>query len=421
MSDTSTRLASGTVAHDQADAARIAAVARDVRAAHATLERTLASIRPTDEGARRAALEHHARLTKPPGSLGRLEVLGAALAAIAGSCPPPVPRPAVVAVFAGDHGVLEEGVSPWPQDVTAQMVANFVAGGAAVNVLARQLHVAVEVIDVGVAKVLPSNAGVLVAKVRPGTANLAKQQAMTLDEARCALAVGAEVAAALVQRGFRCLLTGDMGIGNTTASAALVAAFAGSPPEAVTGRGTGIDDERMRLKLEVVRRALERTAEKLGEAATFVRAALDGSGVRAGEGQRASFDAGDAMPGPQGVIGVLASVGGLEHAAIAGYILGAAASRVPVVLDGVIAVASALVAAALAPEVVGYMVAGHRSTEPGASVGLARLGLEPVVDLALRLGEGTGACLALPAVEAAARVLGEMATFESAGVSGRHA
>jgi len=287
-----------------------------------------------------------------------------------------------VAVFAGDHGVLEEGISPWPQEVTAQMVANFSAGGAAISVLARQLGVEVVVVDVGVASELGDLPGLRRAKVRFGTANLAKGAAMSEAEAEAALDAGAALAAELVDAGYRCLLTGDMGIGNTTPSAALIASLCHRSAAEVTGRGTGIDDERLARKVEIVAAAVARASE---DAST--------------------------------PLGVLASLGGLEIAALAGYIVGGAARGVPVLLDGVIASAAAVVASAMVPDALGYLVAGHRSTEPGATVALEHLGLDPLLDLDLRLGEGTGACLALPVLQAAARVLGEMATFDSAGVS----
>jgi nicotinate-nucleotide--dimethylbenzimidazole phosphoribosyltransferase len=357
----------------------------DPSAVAGAFRRAAGAVGPIDAAAAREAERRHDRLTKPRGSLGRLEELGARLAGIAGACPPPVPSPAVVAVFAGDHGVLAEGVSPWPAEVTAQMVANFCAGGAAVNVLARHVGAEVLVVDVGVATALPSAPGLVRAKVAPGTRNLAAQAAMTPEEATAALDVGAAVATAAVDGGARLLATGDMGIGNTTPSAALVAAFTGLPPARVTGRGTGVDDATFARKVAVVERALARTHEDLG-----------------------------ASPPP---LEVLSSLGGLEIAALAGFVVGGAAARVPVVLDGVIAAAAALAAAALVPSCRPYLVAGHRSTEPGASAALEALGLEPLVDLGLRLGEGTGACLSVPLVQAAAKVLGEMATFESAGVT----
>jgi nicotinate-nucleotide--dimethylbenzimidazole phosphoribosyltransferase len=345
------------------------------------LDAALTRLVPPDEASAAAAVEHHARLTKPAGALGRLEPLGAQLAAIAGTMPPPVPAPAAVAVFAGDHGVLAQGVTPWPKEVTAQMVANFLAGGAAINVLADVAGASVTVVDVGVDADLASAPGLRQAKVRAGTGDLAVEAAMTVAEARAALDVGAAVAADLVGGGARCLVTGDMGIGNTTPSAAVIAALAGQPAVAVTGRGTGIDDDTLSRKVAAVEAGLARLRP-------------------------------DAGP-----VEVLAEVGGLEIAAIAGFVVGAAAARVPVVVDGVIALAGCCVAAALAPDVLGYCVAGHRSTEPGASAALEHLRLEPLLDLELRLGEGTGACLALPMLVAAARVLGEMATFDGAGVT----
>jgi nicotinate-nucleotide--dimethylbenzimidazole phosphoribosyltransferase len=344
---------------------------------------TVAAIQPPDAAAMTAARERQQSLTKPPGSLGVLEDLSVRLAGVAGECPPPLPEPAVVAVFAADHGVHAQGVTPWPQEVTAQMVANFLAAGAVVNAIAAQAGAEVCVVDVGVAADLPPGPGLLPRKVRPGTADMTGGPAMSRAEAQQAVETGIETARDLVAAGNRCLVTGDMGIANTTASAALIAAFTGADPETVTGRGTGVDDETWARKVEVVRRAL----------------ALH-------------------QPDPADPLGVLAAVGGLEHAALAGFLLGAAALRVPAVLDGVIAGAAALAAAAFAPQVTGYLVAGHLSTEPGARSALAALGLRPLLDLNLRLGEGSGAALALPIVASAARVLREVATFDSAGVSG---
>ena len=342
----------------------------------------VAGLTPLDHRAAADATALHHRLAKPRGALGRLEDVGVHLAAIAGACPPPVPEPAVVAVFAGDHGVLAEGVTPWPQEVTAQMVAAFCAGGAAVNVLARHAGAEVVVVDVGVASDLPPAPGLLLRKVRHGTANLAAGPAMTLDEAARALDVGAAVAAGAVADGARCLVTGDIGIGNTTASAALIAALTGRPAAEVTGRGTGIDDPTWHRKISIVEAAV-------------VRAADDGP------------------------VEILAALGGLEIAALAGFIVGGAAARVPVVVDGVVALAGLLVAAALAPACLDYCLAGHRSTEPGATAALDHLGLDPLLDLGMRLGEGTGACLAVPLVQAAGKVLREMATLDSAGVTGK--
>jgi nicotinate-nucleotide--dimethylbenzimidazole phosphoribosyltransferase len=340
-----------------------------------------AAVGGLDDIAGRAAAEHHGRLTKPRGSLGRVEGIGVQLAGISGASPPPIPAPAAVAVFAGDHGVLAEGVTPWPQDVTAQMVQNFLAGGAAINVLARQTGARVIVVDVGVASELDAAPGLFRQKVRAGTGNIAREPAMSVAEARRALDVGATVAARLIDEGAACLVTGDMGIGNTTPSAALVAAFAGRGANEVTGRGTGIDDPTLSRKVAAVDAALART------------------------------------PGRDDPLVVLASLGGLEIAALTGFIVGGAAARVPVVIDGVIACAALLTAAQLVPGSVYFCLAGHRSTEPAARVVLDTLDLEPILDLELRLGEGSGACLALPVLEAAARILAEMATFDAAGVT----
>jgi nicotinate-nucleotide--dimethylbenzimidazole phosphoribosyltransferase len=341
----------------------------------------VASVGTLDAGAERAAIAHHDRLTKPRGALGLLETIGIRLAAIAGAMPPPVPTPAAIAVFAGDHGVLAQGVTPWPQEVTAQMVANFVAGGAAINVLSRQMGATVTVVDVGVITDLDDAHGLLRRKVRRGTADLSVEPAMTIDDVERALDVGAEVAAGLVDRGARALVTGEMGIGNSTAAAAIIAALTGRTASEVTGRGTGIDDAMLARKVAVVERALDR----LG-------------------------------PEPDGRT-ALAEVGGLEIAALAGFIVGGAARRIPIMIDGVIAGAALLVAASLCPQALAFTFAGHRSTEPGATAVLEHLGQEPLLDLGMRLGEGSGACLALPILEAGARVLAEMATFDSAGVA----
>jgi nicotinate-nucleotide--dimethylbenzimidazole phosphoribosyltransferase len=343
----------------------------------------LARVAPADLAAVADADALDRRLTKPAGALGRLEALGAQLCGIAGTCPPPLPTPAAVAVFAGDHGVVAEGVTPWPQEVTAQMVANFCAGGAAINVLARQAGARVLVVDVGVASVLEPRPGLAVRKVAAGTRDLAIGPAMTVAQATAALDVGAAVAAELLADGAAALVTGEMGIGNTTPAAALIAAFTGRSAAEVTGRGTGVDDRTLAVKVGVVERAQ----------------ALHHAAIAAG-------------PLP-----ALAALGGFEIAALAGFIVGGAAARVPVVVDGVIADAALLVAAALAPDALACCVAGHRSHEPGATAALDHLGLVPLLDLGMRLGEGSGACLALPVVEAAARLLREMATFDSAGVS----
>ena len=346
------------------------------------LDETIAAIGPLDPAAVAAARARQDSLTKPRASLGALEDVSVQLAGLAGRCPPPLPEPATVAVFAGDHGVHAQGVTAWPQEVTAQMVANFAAGGAVINALAAQSGADVVVVDVGVASDLESVPGLVVRKVGRGTHDMTREPAMTRAEARAAIDVGIGVARDLVAGGMRCLLTGDMGIANTTPAAALIAVFTGAAPPDVTGRGTGIDDATLTRKVGVVARALARH-----------------------------------HPDPADPLGVLAAVGGFEHAALAGYVLGAAAARVPIVLDGVIACAAALAAWALAPDTTAAMIAGHRSVEPGASVALAALGLTPLVDLRMRLGEGSGAMLALPIVQGAARVLRDVATFDAAGVT----
>jgi nicotinate-nucleotide--dimethylbenzimidazole phosphoribosyltransferase len=305
-------------------------------------------------------------LAKPPGALGRLEDIADRLCDIAGTCPPPFPAPVEVYVFAGDHGVLARGVSPWPQEITAAMVRTFAMGGAAVNALARQVGADVVVVDVGVASPVD---GALDRNVRRGTADLSAGAAMTADEAVAAFEVGRSLAAA---SSAGLLVTGDMGIGNTTPSAAIIAALTGRSADEVTGRGTGIDDATLDLKTGIVDAAAAR--------------------VRGAE-----------------PMAVLAEVGGLEIAAIAGFISGA---RVPVLVDGVIALAGLLVAAELDGSVLDRVLAGHRSTEPGATAVLEHLKLDPLLDLGMRLGEGTGAVLAVPIVQAAARAITEMATID---------
>ncbi|MEY9850069.1 nicotinate-nucleotide--dimethylbenzimidazole phosphoribosyltransferase [Streptacidiphilus sp. BW17] len=358
---------------------------------HSVLQETLRGIRPLDAKALGEAWDRQKRMTKPAGSLGMLEIISAQLCGLSRKCPPPIPEPACVAVFAGDHGVHAQGVTPWPQEVTAQMVGNFLAGGAVVNAFATQLGAEVCVVDVGVASELPPaiesgrTTGLLPRKVRPGTADMTQGPAMSREEAMRALEVGIETARDLVAAGNKALVTGDMGIANTTAAAALICVFTGEDPAVVTGRGTGIDDETHARKVGVIRQALELH-----------------------------------RPDPADPIGVLAAVGGLEHAAIAGFLLGAASLRTPVILDGVIAGSAALVAKAIAPEVLAACIAGHRSAEPGHKAALAKLGLRPLIDLDLRLGEGTGALLALPLVQSAARAMHDVATFDSAGVTEKH-
>ncbi|MEV8317045.1 nicotinate-nucleotide--dimethylbenzimidazole phosphoribosyltransferase [Streptomyces sp. NPDC059900] len=349
---------------------------------HDLLAETVSNIRPLDAKALGEAWERQKRMTKPPGALGMLEIISAQLSGLSRQCPPPIPEPAAVAIFAGDHGVHAQGVTAWPQEVTAQMVANFLGGGAVCNAFANQVGAEVCVIDVGVASELPATPGLLPRKIRAGTADMTTGPALSREEVKAAVEVGIETARDLVAAGNKALLTGEMGIANTTASAALISVYTDTDPAEVTGRGTGINDEMHGRKVDVVRRALELH-----------------------------------QPDPADPIGVLAAIGGLEHAAMVGLLLGGASLRTPVILDGVSAGAAALVARAIAPEVLAACIAGHRSAEPGHVAALNKLGLRPLVDLDLRLGEGTGALLALPVVQSAARAMHEVATFDSAGVT----
>ncbi|MEV7845407.1 nicotinate-nucleotide--dimethylbenzimidazole phosphoribosyltransferase [Streptomyces cyaneofuscatus] len=349
---------------------------------HDLLQETISAIRPLDAKALGEAWERQKRMTKPAGALGMLEIISAQLSGLSRMCPPPIPEPAAVAIFAGDHGVHAQGVTAWPQEVTAQMVANFLGGGAVCNAFAAQVGAEVCVVDVGVATDLPATPGLLPRKVRKGTSDFTTGPALTRDEVLAAIEVGIETARDLVAAGNKALLTGEMGIANTTASAALICVYTGADASEVTGRGTGINDEMHARKVDVVRRALDLH-----------------------------------QPDASDPIGVLAAVGGLEHAAMAGFLLGGASLRTPVILDGVSAGAAALVARAIAPEALAACIAGHRSAEPGHVAALNKLGLRPLVDLDLRLGEGTGALLALPIVQSAARAMHEVATFDAAGVT----
>lgn len=338
-------------------------------------------IRPLDREAMEAARAQQLQLTKPPGSLGRLEDLSVQLAGIHGFPLPELSEKAMV-VMAGDHGVALQGVSAYPAEVTPQMVLNFLQGGAAINVLARQLGAHVLVVDMGVNHDFGEIEGLVNRKVAMGTANLAEGPAMTSAQALQAVEAGIEIVEGLTSQGVRLVGTGDMGIGNTTASAAIAATLTGSPAELVVGRGTGVDDEGLARKIRTVKRALQVN-----------------------------------QPDPEDALDVLAKVGGFEIAGLVGVVLGAAALGIPVVIDGFITGAAALVAGRLAPSAIPYMIASHQSVEIGHKVIHEALGLQPLFDLSLRLGEGTGAALAMHIVEGAARILGEMATFESAGVS----
>lgn len=347
------------------------------------LRDTIESVRPADKGALARAQARLDRLTKPVGSLGRLEELAARYIAITGKIPPPLPRAAVY-TFAADHGIAGEGVSAYPSAVTPQMVLNFLRGGAAVNVLARHVGAEVRVVDIGVAHDFGPVPDLIGRKVAFGTRNFSVEPAMSRAEAEQALAVGIELAGQAAQEGIGLLGTGDMGIGNTTPSAAIVAVMTGTPVASVTGRGTGIDDEGYRRKVTVIERALAHH-----------------------------------RPDPRDPLDVLAKVGGLEIAGLAGLMIGAAAHRLPVVLDGFISGAAALVAAAFQPLCLDFMIASHRSVEQGHQAVFRRLALAPLLDLDLRLGEGTGACLGIGLVQSSLKILTQMATFDEAGVSER--
>ena len=354
---------------------------------------TSSSFRTTElpafgEAAAAAARAHQTQLTKPPGSLGRLEELAVFFAGARGRFPVAAPERARIYVFAADHGVAAEGVSPYPSSVTAAMVANFIAGGAAISVLSRATGIELAVVDVGVASPIPGAGGagvkLLSLPVRAGTASFLREPAMSRAEAELALGIGARLAGEAADEGVELLGAGEMGIGNTTAAAAVVAALTGAAPEAVVGRGTGVDDAGLARKIEVVRAALDRHA----------------------------LDRGDAL-------GALAAVGGLEIAAMAGLMLGAASRRVPVVVDGFISGAAALVATRLAPSVRDFLCFSHLSAERGHRVVCDALDARPLFDLGMHLGEGTGAALAINLLRAAVRLQSEMATFASAGVANR--
>ena len=347
---------------------------------HETIDR----IQPTDPRLLAQAQARLDRLTKPIGSLGRLEELAAHYVMITGEMKPKVPR-GTVFTFAADHGVTVEGVSAYPSAVTPQMVLNFLRGGAGVNVLARHAGIEVRVVDIGVAFDFEGVPGLIHKKVMPGTKNLMVESAMSHAQAEQALQVGIELATEAGRQGIGLIGTGDMGIGNTTASSAIAAVMTHRPVSQVTGRGTGIDDASHARKIAVIQHAL--AIHRL--------------------------DSTNAMD-------VLAKVGGLEIGGLAGLMLGAAAARIPVVLDGFIAGAAALIAVGLQPRCKDYLIASHRSVERGHQAILDHLGLKPLFDLDLRLGEGTGACLGMSLVFSAIKIFTEMATFDEAGVSERN-
>jgi nicotinate-nucleotide--dimethylbenzimidazole phosphoribosyltransferase len=349
---------------------------RHVSSAFDDVAALVAAVSPASSDAAAAARAHLDALAKPPGSLGRLEDLAARLAAIAATSPPPIPAGPALLVACGDHGVHAQGVTPWPQAVTTAVVDAVCAGIAASGPLARQVGATTTVLDVGVANALRDHPNLQRTKLRDGTDDLMIEPAMTLADAEAAILAGANAVAGLVDAGADLIVLGEVGMANTTPSACLIAAMTGADADQVTGRGTGIDDATHERKIEVVAKAL----------------------ARHGDGREP--------------LDVLASLGGLEHAALVGACLAGAVGRIPVILDGVSTNAAAMVAVALAPEVAGYLVAGHASTEPGATLALTRLELDPLLDLGMRLGEGTGALLAVPIVQAAARVMAETAKLD---------
>jgi nicotinate-nucleotide--dimethylbenzimidazole phosphoribosyltransferase len=346
------------------------------------IEDYVSMIRGADIEASDAARRVQGNLTKPPGSLGKLEELSVRLAGAYGNSRPSIGAKTVF-TMAADHGVTVEGVSAYPSEVTRQMVLNFASGGAAINVLARHVGADVIVVDMGVASDEDWPEHIVNRKVAMGTENLARGPAMSVKAARECLEIGAELAVQAVEGGATAVAIGDMGIGNTTAASAITSVITGKTPAEVTGRGTGIDDSSLMKKVSVIDMAIRTNS-----------------------------------PDPSDGIDVLSKVGGFEIGGMAGVVLGAASSRVPVFLDGFVSSSAALIAAAVCPESVDFMIASHLSVEPGHAYALGHLGLNPLLDLGMRLGEGTGAALALGIAEASCRILSEMATFENAGVSG---
>lgn len=347
------------------------------------IDQTIGQIGPLNQEAMAEARARQDTLTKPQGSLGRLEELSVTLAGIFGE-PVPQIRRKVVILAAADHGVVAEGVSAYPQDVTPAMVLNFLAGGAAINVLARHGGAEVVVLDAGVAADLPPNPALRSVKVAKGTANMALGPAMTREQAVQCLETGIQTASEQIDQGVDLVVCGDMGIGNTTPSSAITAVIAGADPAITTGRGTGLEDEALARKIDVVCRAIQVN-----------------------------------KPDPKNGLDVLGKVGGFEIGVLAGAMLGCASRRRPVVVDGFISGAAALIAWTLAPAAGHYFIASHQSVEPGHQIGLKAMGLTPLLDLGMRLGEGTGATLAVHIIEAAAKCLAEMATFAEASVSQR--
>ena len=346
-----------------------------------SLQELISKIQPLDESAMQAARLRQDNLTKPRGSLGQLEGLSIQIAGITGEEQPAIQHK-VVTTMAGDHGVVAEGVSAYPSEVTPQMVLNFLYGGAAINVLARHVGARVTVVDMGVATEMEPHPDLVNKKIALGTNNIAQGPAMSHEQAIMAIEAGAQVVQAELEKGLDILATGDMGIGNTTPSAAIAAVITRRSPAEIVGRGTGVDDAGLLRKITAVERALEVN-----------------------------------QPDPEDGLDILSKVGGFEIGGLTGAILAAAAHRKPVVVDGFISTAAAMIAVSLAPQARDYLISAHRSDELGHHIMLEWLGLEPLLDLQLRLGEGTGAVLAMSLAEAACKILSEMATFSEAGVS----
>ncbi|MDD5312482.1 MAG: nicotinate-nucleotide--dimethylbenzimidazole phosphoribosyltransferase [Dehalococcoidia bacterium] len=345
------------------------------------LEQTVKRIRPLDSGAVEKACQRQAMLTKPRGSLGLLEDISIKLAGIQAS-PFPAIHHKVIITMAADHGVVSEGISLYPQEVTRQMVLNFLNGGAAIDVLARQIDARLVIVDMGVIGGFPHTPGLICRMIDFGTQNMCLGPAMTTQQVLACLETGIEIVEAEIERGLDIIGTGDMGIGNTTAASAIIATLTGEPVSKVTGRGTGIDDQQLALKIRVIQKALQVN-----------------------------------QPDPGDAIDVLAKVGGFEIGGLAGLMLAGAAHRIPVVIDGFISGAAALIATRICPAATDYLIASHLSAENGHSICLNSMGLKPLLNLNMRLGEGTGSALGIFLVESAANILTQMATFESANVT----
>jgi nicotinate-nucleotide--dimethylbenzimidazole phosphoribosyltransferase len=345
------------------------------------LEQTLHKIKPLDEAVMRKTQARLDDLTKPPGSLGVLEDIAKQIAGITGCVIPHLPKKAAI-LMAGDHGIVKEGVAPFPQEVTPQMVMNFVNGGAAMSVLTRHENARLYVVDIGVASDLPDVPSIIKRKIAYGTKNMAEGPAMTEKEATQAIEVGIEITERAIREGAGIIAIGEMGIGNTSPSSAIIATYSKLKVKGVVGRGTGVGDERLKTKIAAIEKALEVN-----------------------------------KPNPSRPLEVLARVGGLEIAGLTGVVLACAANRIPVIIDGFISGAAAVIAGEMAPLAKNYMFGSHLSEEPGHKVMLDYLGIKPMLMMNMRLGEGTGAALAMNLVDASLKILKEMATFSEAGVS----